>query len=82
MAGLISEELCLKSHGVGCGEDLEKAYGLAFRLVNRTCINGIEHFCTRDVYYDRKNSSEHNNRIFDKKTSNSLKKNYQIVKKV
>lgn len=81
LAGLISEELCLKSHGVGCGEDLEKAYDLAFRLVNRTCINGIEHFCTRDAYYDRKNSSEHNNRIFEKKTSTFLKKNYQIVKK-
>lgn len=80
LAGLIAEDLILKGHGIGCGEDLEKAYDLSFRLLNRTCICGIKNFCTFYGYLDRNANSEYLNRIFDRKTSSFMKKNYRIVK--
>lgn len=80
LAGLIAEDLILKDHEIGCGEDLEKAYNLSFRLLNRTCINGVKYFCTFGAYFDRNANSEYLNRIFDRKTSTFMKKNYRIVK--
>ena len=71
----------LKNHGIGCGEDLEKVYNLSFRLVNRTCIDGIKNYCTKDGYLDRKSNSEYLNRIFDHKASVYMRKNYKLVKK-
>lgn len=81
LAGLIAEDLLLKNHGIGCGEDLEKVYNLSFRLVNRTCIDGIKYYCTRDEYLDKKSNSEYLNRIFDHKASVYMRKNYKLVKK-
>lgn len=81
LAGLIAEDLLLKNHGIGCGEDLERTYNLAFRLINRTCIKGIKYYCTRDGYLDKKCNSEYLNKIFDNKTSAYIRQNYKIVKK-
>ena len=50
LAGLVAEDILLKSHGIGCGEDLEKVYSLSYRLVNRTCIYGIKNYCTEEGF--------------------------------
>ncbi len=81
LAGLIAEEIILKYHDVGCSDDLEKAYTHSYRLLNRTCINGTKNFCTLNGYLQRNNNSEYLNKIFDKKASKFMYKNYKIVKK-
>ena len=62
-------------------DEIDKAYNLSFRLVNRTCIDGIKNYCTRDGYLDKKSNSEYLNRIFDHKASVYMRKNYKLVKK-
>lgn len=82
LAGLTAEEICLKKHNVGSSNDLDKAYDLAFRLMNRSCVNGIENLCDFKNYYnDDKNCPEKQKKIWNKKARKFLMKNYKIVKK-
>lgn len=81
LAGLIAEEIVSKYHDVGCSDDIEKAYNLTYRLVNRTCINGINNFCTSNNYYNTENLSEYSKKDFERKAMKFLKKNYKFVKK-
>lgn len=81
LAGIVAEDILLKSHGIGSDDDLEKAYDLSFRLVNCTCINGIKNYCTRNAYLDKNSNSEYLNKIFDHKASLFMRKNYKLVKK-
>lgn len=81
LAGLVAEDIILNNHDIGCGDDLEKAYDLSFRLINRTCINGIKNYCTKNAYYDRYNMSDFSSKKFDKRTISFVKANYRIVKR-
>ncbi len=81
LAGIVAEELIFKKHSIGCSNDLEKAHNFAFRLMNRACIEGLDSFCSRETYYDRRNISEYSSKIIDKKTNKFLKDNYKIVKR-
>lgn len=82
LAGLVAEELLLKKHDIGCCRDLELVYEISFRLLNRTCIDGVSHFCCRHGLFDRNSYSEKMNSIFDEKTSRFIQKNYKEVKKI
>lgn len=81
LAGLVAEDIILNNHDIGCGDDLERVYDLSFRLINRTCINGIKNYCTQSAYYDRYNMSDFSNEKFDKQTISFVKANYRIVKR-
>lgn len=81
LAGLIAEEIVSKYHDVGCSDDIEKAYNLSYRLVNRTCINGINNFCTSNNYFNKDNLSEYSKKDFERKAIKFLKKNYKLVKR-
>lgn len=81
LAGIAAEQLILKEHGSGCELDLENAYLTSFELVNRTCIDEKFNYCNETAFFERHNSSEHNNAIFDKKTRRYLIKQYEYVKK-
>lgn len=76
LAGVVAEDMLLNGHGVGCGDDLDRVYDLSFRLVNRTCINGIDRFCPQSAYRNRYNMSEYNNKEYDRKTIKFIKENY------
>lgn len=81
LAGLIAEEIVSKYHDVGCSDDIEKAYNLSYRLINRTCINGIKNFCKSEYYYRTEKLSEYSKKDFERKTIKFLKKNYKFVKR-
>lgn len=81
LAGMVAEELLLKKHEVGCSNDLERAYQMCFRLVNRTRIKDVKHFCIEEGFYVKTCNSEYLNRIFDKEASSFLRQNYKAAKK-
>ena len=81
LAGIVAEELIYGKHDIGCGGDLEKAYETSFRLVNRSCIFGIDSYCSEKVWCDLRKGSEYSKTIFDKRTNKFLKENYRYVKK-
>ena len=81
LAGVVAEDIIIGGHDIGCGSDLDKVYDLSYRLVNRTCINGIDRFCASEIYYGEKKGSEYNDKAFEKKAMNFLKKNYSVVKR-
>lgn len=81
LAGIAAEELFFNGHSVGADEDLERAYRVSFRLVNRTMINGLNYFSLRDDYYSIDETSEFENKLFAIKTNKFVKKKYRLVKK-
>ena len=81
LAGLVAEDIIFKEHNVGCGDDLGKVYNIALRLINRTCINGIDSLCPREALYDRTTISDALSREIDARTKKFINTSYKIVKK-
>ena len=81
LAGIVAEELLLKCHDVGCSNDLSKAHKISFKLMNISCIDGIDSFCIDETFYDRRNISSYTSKQLDKNTISFMKSNYKIVKK-
>lgn len=81
LAGIVAEDIILKGHDVGCGIDLEDVYNTSFRLINRTCINGLDYFAPSYAVRDRSKISNKAGDIYERKTNEYIKENYQIVKK-
>ena len=81
LAGIVAEELMLKKHDVGCSNDLSKAYKISFKLMNISCIDGIDSFCIDETFYDRRNISSYTSKQLDKNTISFMKSNYKIVRK-
>lgn len=81
LAGIVAEELFFNYHSVGADEDLERAYKVSFKLVNRTMINGLNYFSLRDNSYSLDETSEFENKLFAIKTNKFIKKKYRFVKR-
>lgn len=63
LAGVVAEDIVFKSHEIGCAEDLEKAYLLSYRLLNRTCISGVKNYCSEHGFYIHRDNTEHLNKM-------------------
>lgn len=50
-------------------------------MLNRTCINGINNFCTSNNYFNKDNLSEYSKKDFERKAIKFLKKNCKLVKR-
>lgn len=81
LAGLVAEDILLGGHDVGCAQDLDQMYELSYRLINKTCINGIDNYCSNELYYVKENLSEYSKKLFEIKTNKFVKKNYKYVKR-
>ena len=81
LAGLVAEEIIFKRHDIGSSDDLDKAYEAAYRLVNRTMINGFSYYCNYRCVCRKEQASEYENKIFAIKTKKFLKREYKRVKR-
>ena len=81
LAGLVAEELVFGKLNIGSGRDLERAYDLSYRLVNRSCVFGLDNYCSNEAWSDKRFVSEYSKKIFEKKANKFLKKNYLFVKR-
>ena len=81
LSGLVAEEVIYKKHDIGSSNDLEKASDLAFRLTNRTLVDGFGYFCPEVAYINKADASEYENKIFAIRANRYLKKKYLIVKR-
>lgn len=75
LAGAIAEKVVLGYHDIGSGNDFDSMYNTAFRLANRTCINGkIEFFCEKTKFFHNQFVSEWMLYKAEKRTSKLIKK--------
>ena len=81
LSGLVAEEVIYKKHDIGSSNDLEKASDLAFRLTNRTLVDGFGYFCPEVAYINKADASEYENKIFAIRANRYLKKKYRLVKR-
>lgn len=82
LAGAIAEKVVLGHHDIGSGEDFDRMYETAFRLVNRTCIdNEVEFFCEKSKFYYHQFVSERMLYKAEKRTSKLIKRLYNKVYK-
>lgn len=82
LAGLIAEEICFGYHGYGSHTDLDQAHSLAYHLVNRQALNGVENHCNcYEEFEPFKNMSQAKMRGMEKASRRFVAKQYRIVKK-